>query len=48
MVYKKKIFFYISLLYDYGRWWPPRRGQFRPQGHDWQGLLRVPLNIATH
>ena len=22
--------------------------QFRPQGHDWQDLRRVPLNIATH
>ena len=27
---------------------PPGRGQFRPQGHDWQDLCRVPLNIATH
>ena len=26
----------------------PGRGQFRPQGHDWQDLCRVPLNIATH
>ena len=26
---------------------PPGRGQFRPQGHDWQDLCRVPLNIAT-
>ena len=27
---------------------PPGCGQFRPQGHDWQDLCRVPLNIATH
>ena len=27
---------------------PPGRGQFRPQGHNWQELCRVPLNIATH
>ena len=27
---------------------PPGRGQFRPQGHDWQDLRRVPLKIATH
>ena len=25
---------------------PPGCGQFRPQGHDWQDLCRVPLNIA--
>ena len=23
-------------------------GQFEPQGLDWQGLCRVPLNIATY
>ena len=27
---------------------PLGRGQFRPQGHNWQDLCRVPLNIATH
>ena len=26
---------------------PHGRGQFRPQGHDWQDLCRVPLNSAT-
>ena len=25
---------------------PPGRGQFRPQGHNWQDLCRVPLNIC--
>ena len=27
---------------------PPGRGQLGPQGHDWQDLLRVPLNVATY
>ena len=27
---------------------PPGRGQFRPQGHNWQDLCRVPLIISTH
>ena len=27
---------------------PPGRGQFEPQGHDWQGLCRVPLDIALY
>ena len=27
---------------------PLGRCQFRPQGHDWQDLCRVPLYIATH
>ena len=27
---------------------PPGRGQFRLQGHDWQYLCSLPLNVATH
>ena len=27
---------------------PPGRGQFGPQGHDWQVLQRGLLNIASH
>ena len=26
----------------------PGRGQFEPQGHDWQELYRGLLNIASH
>ena len=40
-----KVFSIISL------WeliWLIWRGQFRPQGLDWQDLCRGPLNIATH
>ena len=27
---------------------PLGRGQHGPQGHDWQDLRRVPLNVATY
>ena len=29
---EEEFFFHIFLLYDYGRWWPPECGQFRPRG----------------
>ena len=40
-------FFYIFLCMTMGDD-DPQGGQFRPQGHDWQDLCRVPLKIATH
>ena len=47
MVKEKKIFFIFSYCMTMGDD-DPGRGQFRPQGHDWQDLCRVQLNIATH
>ena len=49
MVSEKKIFFYVFSYYKSMEANDPRGvGQFRPQGHDWQDLCRVPLNIATY
>ena len=31
-----------------GDYTPLGRGQFGPQGFDWQDLCRAPLNIATY
>ena len=48
MVSEKKIFLRFFPIISLWRPMTPGRGQFRPQGHDWQDLCRVPLNIATH
>ena len=49
MVSEKKIFFtFFSYYKSYGGQWPPGRGQPGPQGHDWQDLWRVLLNVATY
>ena len=47
--FQRRRFFYVFSYYksmeanD-----PPGRGQLGPQGHDWQDLLRVLLNVATY
>ena len=47
MVSEKKIFLRFSYNKSMEANDPQGRGQLGPQGHDWQDLLRVPLNVAT-
>ena len=49
MVSEKKIFFYIFSYYMSTEANDPQGcGQLGRQGHDWQDLRRVPLNVAIY
>ena len=48
MVSEKKIFFSFSHYMSIGVHDPMGRGQFAPQGLDWQDLCKEPLNIASY
>ena len=45
MVSEKKIYYVFPIV---NLWELMGRGQIGPQGHDWQNLCRVSLNIATY
>ena len=47
MVSEKNIYLWFSYCTSFGAN-DPGCSQFGPQGHDWQDLCSVPLNIATY
>ena len=46
--FREEDFFYVFSIINKMELLTPRRGQFGPQGFDWQDLYRGPLNIATY
>ena len=47
--FQRRRFFYVFSYYKSMEANDPSgRGQLGPQGHDWQDLWRVPLNVATY
>ena len=48
LMVSEKIFFTFFPIRSLWRQMTPGRGHLGPQGHDWQDLRRVPLNVATY